>query len=230
MTSSLATLSVRTSARRNAGGSRLAVNRESRGWAKPGAKPLFLLYAAAMLIAGTSCAAPPSLKASVEEPVLQELLGGCSLRCAFPWTVESQPAGGRKAQPVATLNDESAETAWLNPAPEKGGFGKLRLAFPKKIPAEMEGEVPLYGLDLINGHWKSEALWAQHGRVKKARIFYNNKPLRDVLFADSRRWQRVPLPDIMLRSGDALTLEILEIYPGTKPGVAISEIVLQGAH
>jgi hypothetical protein len=38
-------------------------------------------------------------------------------------------------------------------------------------------------------------------------------------------------PDQFARSGDWMTLEILEIYPGEKgAGVALTEIVLQGAH
>ena len=38
-------------------------------------------------------------------------------------------------------------------------------------------------------------------------------------------------PDVFVRSGDSMTFEILEIYPGEKgAGVAITELVLQGAH
>ena len=107
---------------------------------------------------------------------------------------------------------------------------KLRLMFPKTLPKEAEGKTPLYGLDLINGHWKTEALWKQHGRLRKARVYYNERPLGEVTFADSRRWQRVILPDTFIYSGDAITLEILEIYPGAGGNLAISEIVLQGAH
>jgi hypothetical protein len=46
----------------------------------------------------------------------------------------------------------------------------LRLSFPEKIPAEMEGAVLFYGLDLINAHWKTEELRRQHARLKKARL------------------------------------------------------------
>jgi hypothetical protein len=195
-------------------------------------KPLrpALLAAAALGASPGAHAAPPAVKAVVEEPVVPELMGGCSLRCSFAWSVEALPANGARPVPLKQLNDERAENAWLAEPAAKGVFARLRLAFPKKLPVEMEGTLPLYGLDLINGDWRTEEAWAARGRVKKARLFYNGKPLRDIIFADSRRWQRVELPDIMLRSGDALTLEILEIYPGEKPGVAISEIVLQGAH
>jgi hypothetical protein len=168
-----------------------------------------------------------TLKAKVEEPVLQELMGGCSMRCAFPWTVEVAENG--KAKVTKVLNDEKADTAWT--ASAGNGIGvKFRLAFPKRLPGEMEGEVPFYGLDLVNGIWRSEELWRQHGRVKRARLFYNERHLGDVTFADSRRWQRVIFDDVMVRSGDVLTLEVLEVYPGDAGGLAISEIVLQGAH
>jgi len=173
-------------------------------------------------------ASPHTISAKVAEPVLPELMGGCSMKCSFSWNVGVVNAKG--TQPAKALNDERAETAWISEGPGSGVGAKLRLAFPKKIPAEMEGEVPFYGLDLINGHWKTEELWRQYARVKKARLLYNGRPLCDVTFADSRRWQRVSFPDIMVRSGDVLTFEVLEVYPGEKGGVAISEIVLQGAH
>lgn len=169
-----------------------------------------------------------TMKARVGEPVLQELMGGCSMKCAFPWTADA--VVGKSGQTAKAIFDERADTAWIAGGPGNGIGAKLRLSFPKKIAAEMEGEVPFYGLDLINGYWKSEELWRQYGRVKKARLSYNGRPLCEVTFADSRRWERITFPDIMVRSGDSLMFEVLEIYPGEKPGLAISEIVLQGAH
>lgn len=189
------------------------------------------LSAAILLLSSSlSFAGPAVIKASVEEPVLEETMGGCSLLCAFRWTAELSVPQGRP-QPLKALFDESAETAWVaGPDRKASGIGtKIRLVFPSKLPKEMEGNTPVYGFDLVNGHWKEE-LWEQYGRVKKVRLYYNDKPMRDIVFANSRRWQRTLLPDKMVRSGDSMTIEILEIYPGTKHGLAISEIVLQGAH
>ena len=168
-------------------------------------------------------------KAKVEEPVLQDLMGGCSLKCAFAWGVEVQAPGARPAA-LKVLNDDNAESAWTAPEGTSGVGVKLKFVFPKKLPAELQG-TPLYGLDLINGVWKSEEQWKAHGRVKKARLYYNDKPFLDVVFADSRRWQRLAFPDIFVHSGDWMTFEILEVYPGANnSGAAITEIVLQGAH
>jgi hypothetical protein len=190
---------------------------------------------------------PAVIKAKVEEPVLQELMGGCSLKCAFGWGVEIEPAPAPSPKPAAVpgqksappsakpaktkvLNDDNAETAWTAPEGTTGVGVKFKFIFPKKLIPELEA-TPLYGLDFINGYWKTEELWKEHGRVKKARLYYNDKPFRDLAFADSRRWERVSFPDIEVHSGDSMTFEILEIYPGEKgEGAAISEIVLQGAH
>lgn len=170
----------------------------------------------------------PTIQAKKAEPVIEELMGGCSLRCAFAWTVEVQTSSTGKAKPVTVLNDESAQTAWVAPEPTTGIGTKFRLVFPKKLPSE-EG-TPLYGLDLINGYWQTEELWDGHGRAKKARLYYNGKPFRDLVFADTQRWQRITFPDIFVQPGDSMTLEILEIYPGKSAGLAITEVVLQGGH
>jgi len=183
---------------------------------------LFLLVAAAQ-------ADPSVIKARVEEPVLQELMGGCSLKCAFGWGVEVQAPGAKPAV-IRMLNDDNAESAWTAPNGTSGVGVRFKFIFPKKLPTELQG-TPLYGLDMINGFWKSEEQWKAHGRVKKARLYYNEKPFLDVTFADSRRWERLAFPDIMVHSGDSMSFEILEVYPGEKgAGAAITEIVLQGAH
>ena len=47
--------------------------------------------------------------------------------------------------------------------PHLTGVGaKLKLAFPRKLHPAAEGNTPVFGLDLINGHWKTEELWKQH--------------------------------------------------------------------
>lgn len=194
-------------------------------------KNLPLLLIVALTFPALAEAGPPAIKARVEEPAVPETMGGCSLRCGFSWSVEVQAAGGQKAEPVTKLNDEKAETAWIAAAGTSGVGARLKLLFPQKLRAEIEGHTPVYGLDIINGDWTSEEQWKLRARVKKARLYYRDKPLADVTFADSRRWQRVMFPDQFARSGDWMTFEILEIYPGEKgAGAALTEIVLQGAH
>ena len=174
----------------------------------------------------------PSLQAKTGMPVLQELMGGCSLKCAFPWevyVVSSGAANDKAGHPVYTTNDDDATTAWVDESATSVGT-KLIFRFPKKLPKELE-QTPFYGFDIANGLTKSESLWKSYARVKRAKLSYNGKPLYFIDFPDTRRWQQVSFDDIMIRHGDSMTLEIVEIYPGTKSQhVAITEIVLQGAH
>ena len=192
--------------------------------------PALGIAAAVALWAFTSFAAPPKIKAEVAEPVLEELMGGCSLRCSVVWSVQVQAERQRAASSVKELNDESPQSAWTAARGASGVGTRIRMVFPTNIPKEMDGEVPLYGLNLINGNWKSEALWKQHARLKRARLYYNKRVLAELSFSDSRRWQKVVFDDQMISSGDSLTLEVLEVYPGTKHGLALSELVLEGAH
>ena len=182
---------------------------------------LLLCLALPRLAAGD----PQLIQAQVGHPVVQELMGGCSLRCAFPWqTFATLP--GQAQTPVYTLDDNDKDTAWTD-----GVVGaKLFFAFPKKLPRELNG-TPFYGFDIANGDIKTDSTFTQYGRVKKVRLFYNGKVFADVELADSRRWQEVSFDDIMARQGDAFSMEILEVYPGLKyPTAAITELILQGAH
>jgi len=187
----------------------------------------FALIGAVLLALTLHAQNLPTIRAKVGEPVLQELMGGCSMKCAFPWeTAAIVP--GKSPQPVYTLDDSDASTFWVDPNPGTGT--KLQFQFPKKLPAELNG-TPFYGLDLANGVIRPLAEFKSYSRLKKARLFYNGKPVCDILFADTYRWQRVNFDDILANQGDTVTLEILEVYPGTKfSSVAITELILQGAH
>jgi hypothetical protein len=76
----------------------------------------------------------PTIKAVVGQPVLQELMGGCSMQCAFPWTT-SALVSGKSPQIVYTLDDNDASTAWIDPNPTIGT--KLQFQFPAKLPSEL---------------------------------------------------------------------------------------------
>jgi hypothetical protein len=89
----------------------------------------------------------PTIKAVVGQPVLQELMGGYSMRCAFHWTT-SALVSGKSPQIVCTLDDNDASTAWIDPNPTIGT--KLQFQFPAKLPAELNG-IPFYGLDFASG-------------------------------------------------------------------------------
>jgi hypothetical protein len=45
---------------------------------------------------------------------------------------------------------------------------------------------------------------------------YDDKPVLDVVFAESRPWQRLSFPDISVHSGELMTSEVPEVYPRKK--------------
>jgi hypothetical protein len=166
----------------------------------------------------------PQLKAKAGMPVIQELMGGCSLTCAFPWeavTGTSTFGGG-----IAALNDADSLTAWTN-----AQIGDtLIFKFPSNLPRELNG-TPFYGVDIANGRLHPESGFKEFGRIKTIRLCHNNQPLCTIHLADTRRWQHVAFPDVYLNLGDTLAIEVLDTYPGKKEQTAaITEIVLQGAH
>jgi len=189
-----------------------------------------------MAILGLACHWPaaanaqlflPTIKSEVGSPVLQELMGGCSLRCAFSWeTVATEP--GRPAHPVYALDDNDASTAWIDGSAVPGT--KLEFRFPKKLPPDLNN-TPFYGFDIADGFIKPLEKFKAYARVKKLKFYYNGKPLYNILLADTWRWQKVTFKDINAREGDIVTMEVLEVYPGEKfPYAAITELILQGAH
>jgi hypothetical protein len=89
----------------------------------------------------------PTIKAVVGQPVLQELMGGCSMRCAFPCRT-SALVSGKSPQIVYTLDDNDASTAWIDPNPAIGT--KLQFQFPAKLLPELNG-TPFYGFDFASG-------------------------------------------------------------------------------
>jgi hypothetical protein len=183
---------------------------------------LLLLFLA---LPSLGLADPPLIQAVVGHPVVPELMGGCSLRCAFPWTT-SAILPGQPAAPVYTLDDNDKDTAWTDAIVG----AKLTFQFPKKLPKELN-DTPFYGFDIADGDIKTESTFTEYGRVKKVRLFYNGKAFADIALADTRRWQEVSFDDIMARQGDVFSMEILEVYPGSRhPTAAISELILQGAH
>jgi hypothetical protein len=184
-----------------------------------------LLLLLCLALPRLAAADPQLIQAVVSHPVVPELMGGCSMKCAFPWqTFAILP--GQSPTPVYTLDDNDKDTAWT----EAVIGAKLVFQFPKKLPKELNG-TPFYGFDFADGDIKTEDSFKEYGRIKRARLFYNGRAFADIAFADSRRWQEVSFDDIMARQGDVFSMQILDVYPGTKyPTAAITELILQGAH
>ena len=188
---------------------------------------LFLLVCGLLAFSGIAEAdSLPQLRAKVREPVLQELMGGCSLRCAFFW--ESWAGTPPALKPASELCDDDAVTAWISTS--QGPGERLEFRIPKHLPPDCR-DTPFYGLSIANGLIRSLQEFRADARVKTMTLFVNHQPIAQLHLADTWRWQDFSFPDIFLNQGDVIALSIDELYPGkTTQQPAITEGVLQGAH
>jgi hypothetical protein len=169
----------------------------------------------------------PLLHPKVGDPVLQELMGGCSLRCAFFW--ETWAGSSRKMlKPASEFCDDDATTSWISPTPGPGEIIQFRI--PKKLPKDCR-DTPFYGINIANGVIRTLEEFHGYARVKTMTLLVDKKPVAHLHLADTWRWQDFHFEDIQLNEGDLIELTIDEIYPGkTSQQPGITEIVLQGAH
>ena len=148
--------------------------------------------------------------------------GRCSWYCGGviqEVTASSSPKDGK----AENAHDFDHTTVW---APAGSGIGEsLVYTFPGSCPR-------ITTVKVLNGDVQSEELWLQSARVKLMRMYINDKPYALLAFEDSRTQQCFDVGIVGFHDDDApawtLTFEILETYPGTKGGVAISELIFDG--
>lgn len=166
----------------------------------------------------------PTLHAKVTYPVLQELMGGCSLRCAYFW----ETLGGEPAKPAPELCDDDAMTGWMPSRDWQNA--PITFHLPKKLPPECRN-TPFYGLSVANGMIQTLQDFRSYARVKTLGLSLNKKPIARLRLADTWKWQEFHFEDLFLNEGDIIGLSIEEIYPGKdSQQPVITEIVLQGGH
>jgi hypothetical protein len=93
---------------------------------------------------------------------------------------------------------------------------------------------------VANGYVKSEKAWTENSRVKKLKLYYNNKPIAILNLEDKRQEQsfhftkpfgnkRDNHENLIKKNSWTLRFEILEVYPGDKyDDTAITEIYFDG--
>lgn len=154
---------------------------------------------------------------------------GCSWYCggemykvtSDPWLKEQ----GNVTYNPDNIHDFNLFTAWV-PDTTNGVIGK-KIHFHFKPLSARVTEIIIY-----NGYIKNYDLFKSNSRVKKFKLYINNVPYAILNIGDTTASQTFMIDPI--RSGDknkdlVLTLEILEIYKGTKSNdVAVSEINFNG--
>lgn len=124
----------------------------------------------------------------------------------------------------SNAHDFSHESVW---ATKGSGVGE-------SLTYTFEGRCPrITTIKILNGHVKSESAWRANSRVKKLRLWYNNKPYAVLALEDSRTLQCFDVGTLGYfddtKPDWTLKFEILEIYPGSKyADTVIAELYFDG--
>jgi hypothetical protein len=125
----------------------------------------------------------------------------------------------------ANAHDFNLLTAWV-PNATGGTIGK-KINFHFDATSAAFNSIIIY-----NGYIKNQESWAANARVKKFKLYINNKPSAILELQDVTASQTFSLPSTKstVKGKDlVLTLEIMEVYPGAKYNdVAVSEINFDG--
>jgi hypothetical protein len=163
-----------------------------------------------------------------------EWFHGCSLACAFGWTVAAgsalAPQGDNRYE-AEKLDDGEFTTAWVEGVPGLGIGEWIEFRLDAEARGTGTGAVPFWGVALVNGYAKTETAWRRNGRVKALDVLVRGAPVARLRLADSREAQFFSLKDVEVRPGDLVRFVIREVYPGSDhEDVAITELILHGAH
>ena len=121
-------------------------------------------------------------------------------------------------------HDFSHESVWATKG--KGIGESLTYTFEGKCPRITE-------VKILNGHVKSEKTWSANSRVKKLRMFYNDKPYAILNLQDSRTLQCFDVGTLgyhdETKADWTLKFEIFEVYPGAScDDTVIAELYFDG--
>ena len=134
---------------------------------------------------------------------------------------------------ASNAHDLSYKTAWVEGAPGNGVGEYLVYRFNPTAPR-------ITTIKIVNGYVKSEKAWQDNARVKKLKMYINNKPFAILNLQDVRNEQIFTFSPIgnanredweLLATKPAWTMkfEIMEVYKGARfEDCAISEIYFDG--
>lgn len=137
-----------------------------------------------------------------------------------PYKASSTLAGqGKKSYGVKNLGDGNPMSAWVEGKPDYG----IGESFEIKAAAVNV---------IYNGYQSTPNNWLENSRVKRFKVYKNNKPLCFLDLKDGMEEQHFELPgheNYNLLNPHIFKFEIVDVYKGSKwPDVAISEVGFRG--
>lgn len=164
-----------------------------------------------------------------------QFLKGCSWYCGgsvSSITSSSElPQDGQNTYTAQNAHDFDHTTAWIE-GKESYGIGEsITYTIDFREDELYQGGLGIHTLIIANGYKKSKKAWQANSRIKKLRMYINNKPSYDILLKDSFEIQTVSIDTLMFpRDKETeITFEIREVYEGTKyKDTALSILVFDG--
>ena len=155
--------------------------------------------------------------------------GGCSWYCGgIIDTIVASSCLERdgKIYEAGNVHDFTLTTQWIEGVPGQGIGEYLEYTFPGNCPR-------ITTISLINGDITDATTWKNRSRVKRLKVYYNNKPYAILDLKDSRSLQTFEIGTIGFNDANmpqwTLRFEILEVYPGeTAEETTISELIFDG--
>lgn len=133
-------------------------------------------------------------------------------------------------------NDLSYKTAWVEGVPGYGVGQSITYHFSGSV---FPGNTFIKTITVANGYIKTEKAFIENSRVKKLKLYLNDKLIAILSLADGRGIQTFTFEPYLYQSPKgkehedpwALKFEIADIYKGTKyDDTVISEIYFDGPH
>ena len=130
---------------------------------------------------------------------------------------------GNNKYDAKNAHDFNYKNAWVEGVPGYGIGEYLAYKFHQSTPQ-------INTIIIVNGYVKSNSSWQANSRVKKLKIYLNDKEFVYLNLQDNVSEQHFYIPEIgNFNNGMEIKFEIMEVYKGTKyDDVVISEIYFDG--
>lgn len=131
------------------------------------------------------------------------------------------------------IHDLNFATAWVEGVAGHGIGESITYHFPPQNPRITQ-------IIVVNGYVKSDKTWKENSRVKKLKLYIDDKPVAFLMLQDVKNEQsftvdpigysdRTDYEQLLKKPWFTIKFEILEVYPGSKyQDTAITEIYFDG--
>ena len=150
--------------------------------------------------------------------------GGCSWYCGggpYKVTASSQlKSQGNNSYNAENAHDLNYKHAWVE--------GKKGYGIGEYLLYHFQGSAPITEIIVVNGYVKSYKSWKYNSRVKKLKVYINDKPFAILNLQDKIAEQSFKVEPLQGAEW-TMKFEIMEVYKGDKyDDVVISEIYFDG--